>query len=91
MTKQESIKIVKQFKSMLNYTNLYEVVDGNAETENFGLGFDFTNVVFYLPSNEYPTWQLSFDDRGITTNIEEFDTFTEAVDYLIEQVEMECV
>jgi hypothetical protein len=91
MTKQESVRIIKQFKSMLNYTDLFQEVDANAETENFGLEFGLTNVVFYLPSDEYPTWQLSFDDRGITTNIEEFDTFTEAVDYLIEQVQNECV
>jgi len=91
MKKQEAINIIKQFKEMLNYVNLRQEVDANGETENFGLEFKLSDVTIFLPSDEYPTFQLSFDDRGYSTNIEEFDTYTEAVDYLIEQVENECV
>ncbi len=95
MEKQEAINIIKQFNGILNYVNLRQEVDANAETENFGLEFKFSDVTIFLPSDEYPTFQLSFDDRGFSTNsgedIVDFDTFTEAVDYLIEQVENECV
>ena len=46
--KQEAINIIKQFYSVLNYVNLRQEVDANAETENFGLEFKFSDVTIFL-------------------------------------------
>lgn len=91
MEKQEAIEIIKDLKPLLNYRNLFREFDPNAGTENFVIEFQFSDVIFFLPNDDYPKYQLSFLDTSGSGCIEEFFSYTEAVDYLIEQVENDCI
>ena len=90
ITLNECVAILNQIKEMTCHTRIIEHYDNLAIGDNLALTINNNDIVLYLPNSAYDTFFLDFSKLYGGT-IEEFNTLTEAVDYLIEQVENECV
>ena len=86
----ECVAILNQVQEMTCHTSIVKHYDNRAIGDNLALTINNNTIVLYLPNSAYDTFFLDFSKLYGGT-YEEFNTLTEAVDYLIEQVENECI